>query len=88
MIKLVMAVIMLMVLVSRGLMIPVYLSQLGIISPLSEVTVKILKSSSFIGMVIALLTGALIIWIVLFKGLREDRKLRRLVELPSSDVMK
>ncbi|MGB9935953.1 MULTISPECIES: sulfite exporter TauE/SafE family protein [Thermodesulfovibrio] len=88
MIKIVMSVIMLVVLVSRGLMIPVYLSQLGVISPLSEMTVKILKSSSFIIMVAALLTGALIICSALYKGLREERKLRKLVELPSSDTVK
>lgn len=88
MIKIVMGVIMLVVLVSRGLMVPVYLSQLGIISPLSDMTVKILKTSSFTIMVLALFTGALIICIALFKGLKEERRLRKLVELPSSSMVK
>lgn len=88
MIKIVMGVIMLVVLVSRALMIPIYLSQLGIILPISDITAKILKTSSFTIMVLALLTGALIICVALFKGLREERKIRRVIELPSSDMVK
>src|SRR4030042_727688 len=46
-IKLVMGVIMVIVLFSRGLMVPVYLSQLGLIQTLSENTVNLLKTTSF-----------------------------------------
>jgi hypothetical protein len=42
-----MGVIMVIVLFSRGLMVPVYLSQLGLISPLTEQTTNILKTTSF-----------------------------------------
>ncbi|OGW33262.1 MAG: hypothetical protein A2088_01745, partial [Nitrospirae bacterium GWD2_44_7] len=61
MIKVVMGLIMVIVLFSRGLMVPVYLSQLGLIQTLSEGTVKILKTTSFAIMIAALLLGAFIV---------------------------
>jgi hypothetical protein len=60
MIKLVTATIMLIVAVSRALVVPVYLSELGLV-PLSETAARILKGASFAFMVGALLTGAIII---------------------------
>jgi uncharacterized membrane protein YfcA len=60
MIKLVTATIMLIVAVSRALVMPVYLSQLGY-STLSPGAAKILDAASFVFMVAALLTGAIII---------------------------
>lgn len=84
MIKIVMGVIMLIVLVSRGLMVPVYMSQLGLISPLSSNTVTILKTISFATMVGALLTGATIICGALIKGLREEKKLLKAVKVSLS----
>ncbi|MGC8938250.1 MAG: sulfite exporter TauE/SafE family protein [Thermodesulfovibrio sp.] len=86
MIKIVMGVIMLIVLVSRGLMIPVYLGQLGIISPLSVATVTTLKTLSFAIMVTALVVGAGIICMALFKGLREERKIQKIVATSSVTV--
>jgi uncharacterized membrane protein YfcA len=60
MIKLVTATIMLIVAVSRGLVVPVYLSELGLVA-LSDTAAGILKGTSFVFMVGALLTGAIII---------------------------
>jgi len=72
-IKLVMGVIMMIVLVSRGLMIPVYLSQLSLITPLADPTMKALKNVSFAIMGIALVTGAGIVLHAMWKGRREER---------------
>jgi len=83
MIKIVMGVIMLLVLVSRGLMVPVYLSQLGIISSLSNNMITVLKTTSFVIMIGALLTGALIISVALIKGLKEEKRIQRAVEVSS-----
>ena len=60
MIKVVMGTIMIIVAVSRGLAVPKYLSQLGVIS-LQESTISSMMSASFIIMCIALGVGALII---------------------------
>ncbi|MGQ9570029.1 MAG: sulfite exporter TauE/SafE family protein [Thermodesulfovibrionales bacterium] len=73
MIKLVMGLIMVIVLFSRGLMVPVYLSQLGVIQSLSETTTKLLKTTSFAIMMIALLIGALVVLKAIWKGLREEK---------------
>lgn len=69
MIKIVMGTIMLMVAVSRGLAVPEYLNQLGIIS-ISEATVSFLVRASFISMAVALLTGAIIILASMWKASR------------------
>jgi uncharacterized membrane protein YfcA len=74
MIKFVMGVIMIIVLFSRGLMIPVYLSKLGLIATLNEVTVKVLKNTSFAIMAAALLIGAFIILKAIWQGRREERQ--------------
>jgi nucleotide-binding universal stress UspA family protein/uncharacterized membrane protein YfcA len=73
MIKLVMGVIMVLVLFSRGFVIPVYLSELELIGRLSDGTAKLLSGTSFGIMVLALATGALIILTALRQGIREDR---------------
>ena len=74
MIKIVMATIMLTVLFSRAFVIPVYLSQLGMISPLSESTTVILKNVSFAIMILALVVGAgMVLW-ALVKGMIEHRR--------------
>jgi uncharacterized protein len=75
MIKFVMGVIMVIVLFSRALMVPVYLSQLGLIQPLTETTVKILKNTSFAIMAFALLTGAFIVLQAMYKGRKAEREL-------------
>jgi len=76
MIKLVMGLIMVIVLFSRGLMVPVYLSQLGIIQTLNEGTVKLLKNTSFGIMALALILGASIVLGAMWKGRREEKLLQ------------
>jgi len=73
MIKVVMGVIMVIVLFSRGLMVPVYMSQLGLIQTLGETTVKALKSTSFAIMALALLLGAFIVLRAMWQGRRAER---------------
>ncbi len=74
MIKVVMGVIMVIVLFSRGLMVPVYLSQLGLIQTLNEGTVKLLKNTSFAIMALALLLGAFIVLRAMWQGRRAEQK--------------
>src|SRR5512147_429474 len=73
MIKVVMGVIMVIVLFSRGLMVPVYLAQLGLIQTLDVTTVKILKSTSFLIMIAALLIGAFIVLKAMWQGRRAEQ---------------
>jgi uncharacterized membrane protein YfcA len=73
-IKIVMGVIMVIVLFSRGLMVPVYLSQLGLIQTLGDTTVKILKNTSFAIMALALVMGASIVLGAMWKGRRAERE--------------
>jgi len=68
MIKIVMGTIMVIVLFSRGLMVPVYLSQLGLIQEISEGSVKILKNVSFGIMIFALALGAFIVLKAMWQG--------------------
>jgi uncharacterized membrane protein YfcA len=75
MIKVVMGVIMVIVLFSRGLMVPVYLSQLGMIQTLTDSTVKLLKTTSFAIMIFALMLGAFIVLRAMWQG-RQEEKLR------------
>ncbi|KJJ83787.1 permease [Candidatus Omnitrophus magneticus] len=75
MIKVVMATIMLIVLFSRALMIPVYLSKLNLITTLSEGAAKSLTNTSFTIMIIALVVGAFIILKSLLSGVRAEKKL-------------
>jgi uncharacterized membrane protein YfcA len=75
MIKFVMGVIMVTVLFSRALMIPVYLSKLGVTAAMSDLTVTILKSTSFAIMAFALLLGAVIILRAMFQGRRAEKAL-------------
>lgn len=72
-IKLVMGVIMVIVLVSRGLMVPVYLSELGLIGSLAEGTVKALKTTSFVIMALALFAGAFIVLKAIWQGMKSER---------------
>jgi uncharacterized membrane protein YfcA len=73
MIKIVMGLIMVIVLFSRGLMVPVYLAQLGLIGKLGETTVKALKSTSFAIMIFALALGAFIVLRAMWQGRREEK---------------
>jgi len=74
MIKVVMGVIMVIVLFSRALMVPVYLSQLGLITTLTEETTKILKSTSFAIMIFALALGAFIVLRAMWQGRRAEQR--------------
>lgn len=73
MVKVVMGTIMIIVLFSRGLMIPVYLSKLGLISTLNETTASVMKNTSFVIMAAALFIGAFIILHAIWKGRREEK---------------
>lgn len=77
MVKLVMGTIMLLVLLSRGFIVPVYLSQLGRIAPLADSTASLLKAVSFWIMVGALVSGATIVLVALAAGMREDARRQR-----------
>ncbi|MEO5332100.1 MAG: sulfite exporter TauE/SafE family protein [Magnetococcus sp. YQC-5] len=83
MIKLVMGVIMLTVLVSRAMVIPVYLSQLEIISPMTTTTMTLLKNVSFSIMILALMFGAGIILFAMLKGRREHSQQPIALKLPA-----
>jgi hypothetical protein len=73
MIKVVMGVIMVIVLFSRGLMVPVYLSQLGLIAKISDPAVKMLKNTSFSIMIFALALGAFIVLRAMWQGRRAEQ---------------
>jgi uncharacterized protein len=73
MIKVVMGLIMVIVLFSRGLMVPVYLSQLGLIEKLGDGTVSLLKGISFAIMIFALLMGAFIVLRAMWQGREAER---------------
>ncbi len=73
MIKVVMGVIMVIVLFSRALMVPVYMSQLGLIGQLGDTTVKALKSTSFAIMIFALALGAFIVLRAIWQGRRAEK---------------
>ena len=80
MVKMVMGVIMVLVLFSRGLKVPVYLSEMGEIEPLSETTISILNYTSFGMLIFALATGAVIILYALIKGYLKHAKEEALAE--------
>jgi hypothetical protein len=71
-IKVVMATVMLVVAVSRALVVPVYLTQLGKMS-LAEPTMTLLNRASFVFMVLALASGAFIIVGAMLRGYRTAR---------------
>ena len=74
MIKVVMGVIMVIVLFSRGLMVPVYMSQLGLIQTIDKGTSKMLSNISFGIMIFALALGAFIVLQAMWKGRRAEQK--------------
>lgn len=71
MIKVVMAAIMLIVAVSRGLVIPVYLTELGQLD-LAPRTMAWLQLASFVFLVLALCTGGIIIIASMLRGQRSE----------------
>lgn len=74
MVKVVMGVIMMLVLFSRGFIIPVYLSELGWIAPIATTSALLLKQVSFWIMVSALVSGAVIVLGALISGMREHAR--------------
>jgi uncharacterized membrane protein YfcA len=72
MVKFVMSTIMLIVAVSRGVVIPKYLTQLELMS-VGKDLLKLLDTISYISMVIALGVGALIILGAIFKGIKAEK---------------
>lgn len=72
MIKLVMATVMLIVMVSRLVMIPVYLEKLNVVS-LSEAAGNLLSQVSFLVMCLALLVSGVIILGAIIRGLRAEK---------------
>ena len=73
MIKFVMGVIMVMVLLSRAIIIPVYLAELDFIAQLDPHLANGLKNVSFVVLLAALATGAAIIFAALWRGIRIHR---------------
>lgn len=73
-VKFIMAMIMLIVLVSRFFKVPVYLSDLNLITPLSQTTSTWLSNISFAMLGLALLSGALAILAALVKGMAEHKR--------------
>lgn len=72
-VKFTMAVIMLTVLFSRFFYIPGYLGSLGVIEPLPETTVSILKWIGDGVLALALIVGAYTVLSALFKGMKEHK---------------
>ena len=70
MVKIVMGTIMILALLSRAIMIPVYLSDLNKIEALQETTYNLLKDVSFAVLILALTVGAGIVFAALMKGMR------------------
>lgn len=74
MIKVVMGLIMVIVLFSRGLMVPVYMSQLGLIQTIDKATSKMLSNISFGIMIFALALGAFIVLKAMWEGRRAEQQ--------------
>lgn len=74
MVKIVMGVIMILALLSRAIVVPVYLSELDMIEKLQEPTVELLKNTSFGMLIFALATGAIIVFSALIRGMRSHRQ--------------
>lgn len=83
MIKVVMGSIMLIVAVSRGLAIPKYLTDLGIIT-LEQGTVELMTKASFIIMAMALLIGAAIILSNMIKGMKQEKENENAMKMVTS----
>ena len=87
MIKFVMGVIMVMVLLSRAIIIPVYLADLNIIDKLHPHLAGGLKNVSFIVLIGALAVGAAIIFSALWRGIRLHRQELEMVAVPSGAAL-
>lgn len=74
MIKVVMGTIMVLVLLSRAIAIPVYLSELELIDKLDVHITSALKNISFVVLIAALATGAAIVFAALWRGIGTHRR--------------
>ncbi len=75
MIKMVMGVIMVTVLFSRALMVPIYMAQLDLISPIAPDSVSMMKTISFAIMIFALTLGAAIVLGAMWQGKKAEQKM-------------
>lgn len=75
-VKLVMGLIMVIVLFSRFFYVPGYLSKLGLIAPMADGTIDILKLMGDATLVLALAVGGITIIVALIKGMAAHRKAR------------
>ncbi|MCK4585891.1 MAG: TSUP family transporter, partial [Gammaproteobacteria bacterium] len=82
MVKIVMGVIMMLALISRAVVIPVYLSELEQIDRLSDSTTKFLENLSFGLLIFALSVGATIVLSALVKGMRSHREKLAAINAP------
>ena len=73
-IKVVMGTIMILALVSRAIVIPVYLSELQLTAPMEAGTASALSNISFAVLILALATGATIVMAALWRGVSEHRR--------------
>ena len=73
-VKLIMAMIMLIVLISRLFKVPVYMADLDLIAPLAASLRAILDVGSFVMLAVALISGAAAILAALAYGMIEDRR--------------
>lgn len=79
MVKIVMGAVMLIVAVSRGLMVPVYLNKLGFTS-LAGSTTSLLDKTSFVVLSSSLVAAVFIIVTAMAKGMKQERQEERAVE--------
>ncbi len=84
MIKMVMGVIMVLVLVSRAIVIPVYLSELKLIEELAPHLPGALKNISFVVLIGALAAGAAIVFSALWRGISLQRREAALAGAPAA----
>ena len=73
-VKLIMAMIMLVVLVSRLVQLPVYLWEIGLLPPVDAGTHQLLETLSFATLALALVSGAGAILLSMHRGLTEHRR--------------
>ena len=83
-VKFVMGMIMVIVLFSRIFYIPGYLSELSLITPISEESIKLLKLLGDGMLMLALATGGIIILGALVKGIAEHKTAQKLGEIGSN----
>ncbi len=84
MIKVVMGVIMVLVLLSRAIAIPVYLSELHLINTLEPHLTGALKNISFVVLIAALAAGAAIVFASLWRGISLHRREATLAGAPGT----